>query len=203
MQPPNQERTDSAVRGIGMGSDREGGGALEELVVRAQHGDTAAFEQLVIEHTHETFRLAVAMVGPDDAYDAAQEAFVQAWRHLRELREPALFTGWLRAITVNACRMQLRSDRRRPATVAWDGSAHDPTDPAADAAADVGGRDVVDRAFDELSPDVRAVLALHYVSDLPLSEVAATLGVPEGTVKSRLNAGLRALRGRIRAEGMP
>jgi RNA polymerase sigma-70 factor (ECF subfamily) len=176
--------------------DREGGGGLEELVLRAQGGDRAAFEQLVMDHTDETFRLAAAIVGPEEAYDAAQEAFLQAWRHLSDLREPAQFGGWLRAVTVNACRMQLRSGRRRPSTVAWDGAAQEPAEQT-DAAADVAERDSLDRAFEQLSPDVREVLALHYVSDLALSEVAATLGLPDGTVKSRLNAGLRALRGRL------
>lgn len=175
-------------------ADGEGGAGLEELVVRAQGGDLAAFEQLVMQHTDETYRLASAILGPERAYDAAQDAFLQAWRHVRDLHEPAQFGGWLRVITVNACRTQLRSDRRRPTTAAWDGATSEPTH-ATDAAPEVSQRDSLDRAFDQLSPDVRAVLALHYVSDLSLSEVAATLGMPEGTVKSGLNTGLRALRG--------
>lgn len=152
-----------------------------------------------MRHTTETYRLASAIVGANDANDVAQETFVDAWRRLRHLRQPDRFGTWLRAICINACRMHLRSRGRRPQTVAWN---HDtvPDRGESDVTAAVASRDALDRAFERLAPDVRVVMALHYVSDLPIREVAAVLRVPEGTAKSRLNAGLRALRAELTPE---
>jgi RNA polymerase sigma-70 factor (ECF subfamily) len=164
-------------------------------VERAKHGDTAAFEELTVQHSSDAFRLAAAMVGPDDAADMVQEAFVAAWRTLPTLRDSDRWEAWLRSILTNRCRNALRSRSRRPQLVVLDmdrplsgaRATHEPM-------REVDSRWAMHDALAALRPEDRAVIVLHYLADLPLREVAATLGLRLGTVKSRLNAGLRALR---------
>lgn len=163
---------------------------------RAQRSDVEAFDRLVEQHSAGLFRLSAAIVGVDDAADATQDAFLQAWRALPGLREPDRFEPWLRRILVNRCRNVLRSRRRSVRTISFD---HGPTVPlyevrSADFRDGIHSRAALDAAFDRLDGDHRAVLALHYVADLTLADVAATLDIPVGTAKSRLNAGLRTLR---------
>ena len=162
---------------------------------RAKHGDTAAFEELTVQHSSDAFRLATAMVGPDEAADMVQEAFVAAWRMLPNLRDSDRWEPWLRSILMNRCRNALRTRTRRPHLVVLDmdrpvgavRASHEPM-------REVDARWAMQDALAALRPEDRAVIVLHYLADLPLREVAATLGLRLGTVKSRLNAGLRALR---------
>ena len=146
-------------------------------------------------YSPEMFRLAAAMVGPDDAADMVQEAFVSAWRELPRLRDSDRWEAWLRSILMNRCRNALRTRSRRPKLVLLDpdGQAtlphlrHEPM-------RDVDNRWAMRDALAALRPEDRAVIVLHYLADLPLRQVASVLGLRLGTVKSRLNAGLRALR---------
>jgi RNA polymerase sigma-70 factor (ECF subfamily) len=169
-----------------------------ELVRRAQAGDREAFEILVERHATETYRLAAAIVGEADARDVAQESFVGAWQQLPRLRDPSAFTPWLRRICVNRSRNWLRSRARRgyPTSLQTDEATTHP-DPRRDFRGAVEARMVLEPAFDALSVDQRAVLALHYSMGYSISETAAALDVRVGTAKSRLNAGLAALRSAI------
>ena len=139
------------------------------------------------------------MAGPDRADDVTQDAFLRAWQELPRLRDPDRFLPWVRRIVVNVARDGQRRDRRRPQVVEWSAAG------AATGAASPGRGDPAtsDRLTDlhaalvELSVDQRAVVGLHYLADLTLPDVAATLGIPVGTVKSRLNAALVVLRRRL------
>ena len=166
-----------------------------ELVRRAQAGDREAFEMLVERHATETYRLAAAIVGVTDARDVAQEAFVTAWQQLHRLRKPDAFGPWLRRITVNRCRNWLRAGNRRghPTSLEADAAGRVP-DTQRDFRGAVEARMVLAPAFDALSADQRAVLALHYSMGCSIAETADALGVPIGTAKSRLSAGLAGLR---------
>ena len=166
-----------------------------ELVRRAQAGDREAFEMLVERHAAETYRLAAAIVGSTDARDVAQEAFVAAWQQLPRLRDANAFSPWLRRICVNRSRNWLRSVSRRgrPASLQTD-DAHNLPDGRMDFRGAVEARALLEPAFGALSPDQRAVLALHYSMGYSIAETAAALDVRVGTAKSRLNAGLTALR---------
>jgi len=170
-------------------------GSPLELVRRAQAGDREAFEMLVERHAAETYRLAAAIVGATDARDVAQEAFVTAWQQLPRLRETNAFSPWLRRICVNRSRNWLRSVSRRgrPASLQTDDAHHLP-DGRMDFRGAVEARALLEPAFGALSPDQRAVLALHYSMGYSISETAAALDVRVGTAKSRLNAGLAVLR---------
>lgn len=158
-------------------------------------GDTAAFEELTVAYSPEMFRLAAAMVGPDDAADMVQEAFVSAWRELPRLRDADRWSSWLRSILMNRCRNALRTRTRRPQLVLLDPDGHaTPRQVAHEPMQDVDRRWAMHDALGALRPEDRAVIVLHYLADLPLRQVASVLGLRLGTVKSRLNAGLRALR---------
>jgi RNA polymerase sigma-70 factor (ECF subfamily) len=169
-----------------------------ELVRRAQAGDREAFEMLVERHAAETYRLAAAIVGETDARDVAQESFAAAWQQLPRLRDAAAFAPWLRRITANRCRNWLRASTRRgrPTSLQTDEAARLP-DPRRDFRGAVEARMVLEPAFEALSPDQRAVLALHYSMGYSIAETADALELRVGTAKSRLNAGLAALRAAI------
>lgn len=171
-----------------------------ELVRRAQAGDREAFEMLVERHAAEVYRLAAAIVDEFDARDIAQETFVHAWTKLPRLRNVEAFAPWLRRICVNRCRNWLRGSRRRPAT-SLDGErvlSGSLADQGRDFTGAVEARALLEPAFERLSADQRTVLALHYSMGYSIAEAADLLDVRVGTAKSRLNAGLNALRGAIR-----
>ena len=148
---------------------------------------------LVEQHTARCHRIACAIVGEADAGDATQDSLVAAWRELPRLRDPDRFGPWLGRIVVNRCRNILRQRSRRPSSVGLD-AARGLGSFSPDLRDQVETRMVLDRAFERLTFDQRVVLALHYAAGLALSEVALVLRIPDGTVKSRLAAGLARLR---------
>ena len=172
-------------------------GAPLDLVNRARARDREAFEMLVEQHATQTYRLAAAIVGAADAADVTQEAFVAAWQQLPKLRDGGAFPAWLRRICVNRSRNWLRARGRRPQAVldlADEATAAVLPDARADFRGAAEARAVLEPAFEALSPDQRAILALHYSMGFSIAEAADALGVRVGTAKSRLSAGLAALR---------
>lgn len=161
---------------------------LEAMVQRARRGDEIAFETLIRGRIDDLFRTAWAILGDEaEARDAAQEACVQAWRHLPRLREADRFDAWLMRILVNACRMRLRArSRTRVREIRLDPGLDRPG-PASDDPANHAEADAVARAFDRLRPDSRALLVLHHLGHQPVAAIAEALGIPPGTVKSRLH----------------
>jgi len=171
-----------------------------ELVRRAQHGDQEAFAGLV-DATGDRL-LAVArriLRDPVRAEDATQQALVAIWLHLPALRDPTRFEAWSYRLVVNACRSDIRRAPKWLPNVF--GSAVEPT--TADAAADVADRDQLERAFRGLSVDHRAVVVLRYFVDLSPDEIAESLGIPGGTVRSRLHHAMRGLRAALDADARP
>jgi RNA polymerase sigma-70 factor (ECF subfamily) len=164
---------------------------LAALIEAARSGDGAAFETLLGSRVDRTYRTARAILGNDaDARDAVQEAWLAVWRQLPRLREPASFEGWLDRILLNACRTALRRRgrvREIPMAAEHDGRtwSGEPEQ--------VAERDMVERAFQRLTADQRAILVLHHLQRRPVAEIAQVLGVPEGTVKWRLHAARAAL----------
>jgi RNA polymerase sigma factor (sigma-70 family) len=162
------------------------------LIERARRGDHDAFAELARAAVVRLDRAARLIVrDPELARDAVQDALIRAWRDLPGLREPDRFDAWLHRLTVNACLDQARRRRRRVVEVELD-PLHDP--PVADAAASTAVRDEVDRVLRRLDERGRAIVVLHYYVGLPLPEVAGTLGIPVGTVKSRLHRALEDMR---------
>ena len=166
----------------------------EDLVRRYLSGDRAAFAALVERHERRVYNLALRMTGrEEDARDAAQDAFLTVLRKLSSFRGEAAFTTWLHRVTVNACYDLLRKRQRAPLLESGgDLPAPEPR-PAPDPADDSSLSVDVQRALMQVPEDFRAVMILHDVQDLRQEEVAAILGVPVGTVKSRLHRGRVAL----------
>ena len=169
-------------------------GAALDLVIRAKAREREAFEMLVAQHASETYRLAAAIVGIDDAADVTQESFVAAWQELPKLRDANAFGPWLRRICVNRSRNWLRKRGRRPRAALDLREQSGIADPRPDFRADAESRAILEPAFESLTPDQRAVLALHYSIGHSISESADLLGIRVGTAKSRLSAGLAVLR---------
>ena len=164
-----------------------------ELVERFVGGDDTAFTGLVRRHERRVYNLAYRMLGrEEDARDAAQDAFLNALRKLSSFRGDAAFTTWLHRVTVNTCYDILRKRKREPVLDMVPPSAEAgraPHDHAEGVAASVD----VQHALSQVPEEFRAALVLHDVQDLAYEDVAATLGVPVGTVKSRIHRGRIAL----------
>jgi RNA polymerase sigma-70 factor (ECF subfamily) len=149
-----------------------------------------AFAQLVDRDLDRAYRLAgVILGGGPDAEDATHDAVVQAWRAFGGLRDMGRFEPWFQRILVNVCRDRLRKRRRSPVTELDLAGAH----AVSDRFKDVDDRLALDRAFEQLSPDQATTVVLRFHVDLSLDDVAARMGVPVGTVKSRLHAALARL----------
>ncbi len=159
------------------------------------------FLLLASQGLDRAYRLAGLILGNGaDAEDATQDAMAAAWRARRALHDPVAFEGWFDRILVNTCRDRLRR-KRRIAFVSFDPDSDDRAAP--DPFVRVLDTDRVLRGLRGLTPEERTVIALHYWSDLPLSEVAGRLGWPVGTVKTRLHAGLEKLRSSVTDEMEP
>ncbi len=132
------------------------------------------------------------------AEDATQAGLVQIWRKLPRLRDVARFDAWAHRLLVHACYAEAKRARR-----AGIRHEHDAGAVAADGFTAVADRDQLERGFRRLTLDQRAVIVLRVYFDLPPDEVAEVLGVPVGTVKSRLNRALSSLRAAIEADARP
>ncbi|MFL5775671.1 MAG: RNA polymerase sigma factor [Chloroflexota bacterium] len=172
-----------------------------ELVIRAQRGDEEAFASLAVAVADRLHAVAHRILRDIElADDATQQALVSIWRDLPQLRDPARFDAWSYRLVVRACYAEARRTRHWSPTLRIL-----PTDQsvAPEALSSVGDRDQLERGFRHLSIDHRAVVVLHYYLDLPPDEIARTLGVPIGTVRSRLHHAMRGLRAALDADARP
>ncbi|HJP87966.1 MAG TPA: sigma-70 family RNA polymerase sigma factor [Candidatus Limnocylindrales bacterium] len=150
---------------------------------------------LVSARAADAYRLARAILLDDtEAEDAVQEASVAAWRARGSLRDPARFEPWFDRILINQCRDQLRR-RRRAVRVAAPPIGFDPSAPRPDTGTDAD----LDRALDALDADHRIVVLLRYWQDRTVDDIADRVGIPAGTVKSRLHHALRSMRASLEA----
>ena len=169
-----------------------------DLIACAQQGDRQAFTELVLRHQNGVVGLIYRMCGdPQQAEDAAQEAFVRVWQNLNSYKPQHAFRSWLYRIAANAALDSLR--RERP-------SADLDSLPLADASAgpeestEEHDRTMrVRRAIARLSPPLRMVLILREYQELSYQEIAETLDIPTGTVMSRLNTARSQLRQELTA----
>ena len=166
------------------------------LIERAQLGDREAFAQLVAESSDRLYAVALRILrDPATASDALQAALVAMWRDLPTLRNAERFEAWSYRVTARACQRELRNSRHRSARELFE------TDEVVgDEQGSLTLRDELEWAFRRLSADQRAVLVLMYYRDLSVAEIAATLEISEGTVKSRLHYARAAMRAAVEAD---
>lgn len=186
---------------------RSGGVDTDEaLVTAAQAGDREAVDTLIRRHQSRIFNFALTLTaGGADAEDLAQETFIRAFRGLSRFRGESSFRNWLYRIAVNAARTR-RAQRARQAAV-WEARV-EVDDLAGRRPARAAGsveqadgveeamirRQALDRALAALPHDLRAAVVLRDVEGLEYREIAAVLGIPDGTVMSRIFRARRLLR---------
>jgi RNA polymerase sigma-70 factor (ECF subfamily) len=169
----------------------------EDLVKRAQGGDEAAFTELISVRVDGLFAVAFRIVRDASvAEDATQQALLEAWRKLPQLRDPSRIDGWLYRLVVNASKREIGRARR------WTSKLRllPPAGDVGDASEAIAEREQLERAFAELSADHRTVVVLRHYLGWTAAEIAAELGLPPGTVASRLHYGLAAMRRALTAD---
>lgn len=170
-----------------------------ELVRRAQRGDEEAYTLLLANGLAERY-LGVArwiLRDIDLADDATQQALLSIWRDLPRLRDPARFEAWAYRILIRACHAESRRRRRWVPSLGLISGERGTSD---DGLGWIADRDQLESAFRRLSFDHRTVVVLHYYLDLPLDRIAELIGIPGGTVQSRLYYALRSLRASLDAD---
>ena len=166
-----------------------------ELVELSKNGDRSAYETLYRRHVRGVYGLARRLVGtPEDAEDLTEETFVRAWARLGGLRDAGAFRTWLFRIAVRQAQ-DMRKRRKLPTT---DLAGSDPVEPQAECSVLAGERaQAVHAAVEQLSPEHKDVVRLFYRDEMPVEEIGRLLGLPKGTVVSRLARARAALRGAL------
>jgi RNA polymerase sigma-70 factor (ECF subfamily) len=181
-----------------------------ETVQKVQAGDTDAFEVLIKHHDKMVFNLLYRMLGDyEDASEVAQEVFLSAFRSIRRFRAESSFSTWLYRIAVNQAKNRLKaaSDLKRrtiPLEIADPDRDGRPISgifyPGLDPAQEAEEQEIHDRVHRELNrldKDDRVLILLRDLQDVPYEEMTKILGVPLGTVKSRLHRARQALKTRL------
>lgn len=167
----------------------------ETLIQMAMSGDNDAFAQLVQRHSAGAFRTACMVLHEgNEAEDVVQEAFLICYRKLKSFRMESSFKTWLYRIVVNLCYDRLRKLNRESA--AFNKMSINMSIGNGDMA-DIENRIDLKETISSLSPEHRLVLTLYYGMDFSVRKVAETLGIPVGTVKSRLSAARSLLKDRL------
>ena len=166
------------------------------LVQSAQTGNERAFAALVRRNERRMYATAYSILGSSwDASDACQDAFLEAWAKIGALRDPSSFGPWMAQIVVNKCHSARRKTKRLVVVdEVPEREAHEVIGPETSL--------VLIEAVKRLDEDHRAVVALRYFADLKVDEIAEVIGVPAGTVKSRINRAMARLRELLAAADM-
>lgn len=165
----------------------------ETLVADARGGDRASMDALLRRHHDRIFAICRRLAGNDaDAADATQEALIAIVRRLDRFDGRSTFSTWSYRVATNACLDELRRRKRRP-------EPSDPADlrldsPSADIATQLGTRMEVHDALDQLPERFRTPVVMRDLADMEYSEISSVLGIPAGTVRSRISRGRLALR---------
>jgi RNA polymerase sigma-70 factor (ECF subfamily) len=170
-----------------------------ELVLRACAGDVEAFSAITAARLPRLYRVARLIVRDDDAAaDAVQDALLLAWRDLPSLRDAMRFDAWLHRLLVRSC--QRTASRRRIGAVRLIQLTPEIEGQAVDDERRVAIRDQLDRGFRRLPTEQRTVVVLRHYLGLSIAETAAAMAIPIGTVESRHNRAMHALRAALEAD---
>ena len=168
------------------------------LPERAAKGEVEAFARLVREHSALVYRVALRILGSEEAQDASQEVWIRVWRSIGNFRGESAFSTWLYKITVNTCLSARRKEQTMrlrelggefPQLPVQRGGEDDPES----AVLDGERRDEIFRALESVRTEHRAALVLRHMEGLSYAEVASILEVPDGTAKGWVSRGRAAL----------
>ncbi len=167
---------------------------LDSWVEAAHDGDRQAFEKIVTLFRPRLERFCARMVSAQRAPDLTQDVFLKAYARLATYSGEHSFAAWLFTIARNRCRDALRrAHRREPASAGLESELVCPRPPPSARIERAGVRDRVRDALDQLPEELRAIVALHHMEGRPFREVAALLGIPIGTAKTRARRALERL----------
>jgi RNA polymerase sigma-70 factor (ECF subfamily) len=168
---------------------------MDALIERCLSGDQAAWDQIVRQHWRKVFNLAYKFVGRhDEAEDLTQDIFLKIFKALRTFDRRANFQTWLISISRNLCIDHYRSVRKERETMARDVDASDLSPVSRERSPlsqleQVDLKQIIRQALAELPPALRQAVVLRDLQEFSYQEIADQLGLPEGTVKSRINRG--------------
>ena len=168
------------------------------LVARASRGDVHAFSVLVREHSGLVYRVALRVLGAEDAQDASQEVWIRVWANIKNFRGESAFSTWLYRIAMNTCLGALRKKRTRETRELHEETAYLPEAPGStsnpeEAALGSERRNEIWAALRHVRAEHRAALVLRHMEGLSYGEVAEVLGVPVGTAKGWTSRGRDAM----------
>ena len=171
----------------------------QAFAIRASRGDAEAFGMLVEEHSGLVYRVALRILGVEDAKDASQEVWIRVWRNIKNFRGESAFSTWLYRIIVNTCLSVRRKEtRRKEREYGGEEMPYLPEPRGGDAdpeAAALGAeqREEIQAALGHVRAEHRAALVLRHMEGLSYSEIAQVLEVPEGTAKGWVSRGRAAM----------
>ncbi len=169
------------------------------LVTRASRGDVEAFTKLVRANSGLVYRVALRMLGTDDAHDATQEVWIRVWRNIKTFRGESAFSTWLHRIAVNTClSMRQREARREGREYSGEEMPYLPEPRGGDAdpeaqALSAERREEIEAALGRVRAEHRAALVLRHMEGLSYAEIAEVLEVPDGTAKGWVSRGRAAM----------
>lgn len=167
------------------------------IVAGCQQNDRNAQRQLYERYGQRVYRLMVRIAGTDDAADLTQRVFLHVFRTVRQFTGQARFDTWLYRVATNEALQHLRRRRRHPTA----SLVEDPLDGRTDRTRTMELRELLDRALQRLDAQLRSLFVLREVEELSYREISDVLGIPEGTVGSRLNRARGELRQHLVALG--
>jgi RNA polymerase sigma-70 factor, ECF subfamily len=168
------------------------------LVERASQGDVGAFTKLVRDNSSLVYRVALRMLGEEDAQDASQEVWVRVWRNIRAFRGESAFSTWLYRITMNTCLSIRQKEARREEREYGGEMPYVPEPPGGDADPEAAAlseerRAEIQAALAHVRAEHRAALVLRHMEGLSYAEIAEVLEIPDGTAKGWVSRGRAAL----------
>ena len=167
------------------------------LALRAASGEQKAFDELYAATVETAYYTAtLVLTSQEDIADALQISYMKAFAHIGELEHPESFEKWLKKIVINECRNYLRDNGKHIFSTVYIGGSYDDVE-SSDLTVDIAGNEELRRTLDEILSSLpekqRVCVNLFYFEKYSVAEIAALLGISEGTVKSRLHYGRRTL----------
>jgi len=163
----------------------------ENIIKRASAGERAAQRELYEHFRDRTYRLVRRIVGDSDADDVTQDCFLKVFAKLQSFRFESQFSTWLHRLAVNESLQHIRSRSRRKENCR---PIFDEDLGQVDGVASMENAELLETALSRIEPELRIVFELKEVDELPYSQIAEIVGIPEGTVGSRLNRARTELR---------